>query len=66
VGAVIYGHWQTRQTPTATMRRDLEIAGTAYGALTRDLSILIERDLARLEADLAAAGAPWTPGRRPQ
>jgi hypothetical protein len=66
VGAVIYGHWQTRQMPTATMRRDLEIAGAAYGALTRDLSTLLERDLARLETDLAAAGAPWTPGRRPR
>jgi hypothetical protein len=65
VGMVIGGHWDTRQTPTATMRRDIEIAGAAFEALTRDLTALLAGGFARLEADLQAAGAPWTPGRRP-
>jgi len=63
VGEVMGGHWDTRQTPTATQRRDIEIAGSALEVLTRDLKTLIEGDLARLKTDLEAAGAPWTPGR---
>ncbi len=66
IGLVMAGHWQTRQTPTATMRRDVEIATAAFLALTGELTTLIAGDLARLEADLEAAGAPWTPGRRPR
>ena len=65
VGMVTGGHWQTRQMPTATMRRDLEIATTAIGALERELAAVLAGDLSRLEAALQAAGAPWTPGRRP-
>jgi len=64
VGRVIGGHWNTRQTPTATHRRNLEIAHDAFGELRQALSALIENDLSRLESDLEAAGAPWTPGRR--
>lgn len=63
VGQVIGGHWETRQMPTTTHRRDIEIAGDALETLTRDLKALIEGDLARLKTDLEAAGAPWTPGR---
>jgi len=55
--------WETRQMPTGTQRRALEIATTDMAALTRDLQALIEGDLARLSAALEAAGAPWTPGR---
>jgi hypothetical protein len=62
---VIYGHWETRQMPTATMRRDLTLATGALQILIRELAGLLSGDFARLEADLAAAGAPWTPGRRP-
>ena len=63
VGQVIGGHWETRQIPTATQRRDIEIAGEALETLTRELKALIEGDVARLKADLEAAGGPWTPGR---
>ncbi len=66
VGRVLDGHWDTRQTPTATQRRSLEIARDGFADLSRDLAALIEDDIPRLEADLAAAGAPWTPGRRLQ
>ena len=66
VGIVTGGHWQTRQMPTATMRRDVEIASTAFQALLRDLTTLLDGDLARLEVDLEAAGAPWTPRRQPR
>jgi hypothetical protein len=64
VGLVVSGHWDTRQTPTATQRRNVELATAALASFARDLGTLIDRDVARLEADLEAAGAPWTPGRR--
>jgi hypothetical protein len=66
VGMVVFGHWESRQMPTATMRRDLDLAKSALEILSRELSALAEGDLARLGADLSAAGAPWTPGRRPR
>ncbi|HXU33232.1 MAG TPA: glycosyl hydrolase, partial [Thermoanaerobaculia bacterium] len=64
VSAVKDGHWETRQMPTTTQRRDLDIAETGLAALERDLKALIAGDLARLEEAFTAAGAPWTPGRR--
>jgi photosystem II stability/assembly factor-like uncharacterized protein len=64
VGQVMGGHWETRQTPTATQRRSIEIARTDFLPLAAELSSLVERELTQLEADLEAAGAPWTPGRR--
>ena len=64
VGQVIGGHWDTRQAPTATQRRSIRLAAEGFETLYRDLAELIDSELARLEADLAAAGAPWTPGRR--
>jgi hypothetical protein len=63
IGAIRDGHWQTRQMPTATQRRDLEIATAGLDALERDLKALLAGDLAKLEEAFAAAGAPWTPGR---
>ena len=64
IGTIRDGHWQTRQMPTATQRRSLEIAKAGLAALERDLKALIAGDLAKLEEAFAAAGAPWTPGRR--
>ena len=64
VGRVVQGHWDTRQNPTVTQRRSLDIARAEFGDVRQELSAIIETDLAQLEADLEAAGAPWTPGRR--
>ncbi len=64
VSQVAGGHWDTRQTPTDTQRESLRIAGEEFETLRIELRSLLEEDLARLEADLEAAGAPWTPGRR--
>jgi photosystem II stability/assembly factor-like uncharacterized protein len=57
--------WETRQMPTATQRRDAEIAAADLAALTRDLDALVTGELAKLRAALEAAGAPWTPRRSP-
>jgi photosystem II stability/assembly factor-like uncharacterized protein len=63
-GNAIGGHWVTRQMPTATMRRSLEIATGDFALLRRDLSTLIDTAIPELESALEAAGAPWTSGRR--
>ena len=63
VGNVAGGHWQTRQNPTATQRRNIEIAEEDLVDVERDLAGIIGGPLAELEEALAAAGAPWTPGR---
>ena len=64
VGRVTGGHWSTRQMPTATQRRNIQIARDDFGDFGMELTALLDNDLAQLEADLEAAGAPWTPGRR--
>ena len=55
--------WETRQMPTATQRRDAEIAGAELATLSRDVEALVSGPLAALRAALEAAGAPWTPRR---
>jgi len=64
VGVIRDGHWQTRQMPTATQRRNLEIATAGLDAVERDLKALIAGDLAKLEEAFAAAWAPGAPGGR--
>ena len=64
LGNVIGGHWRTRQTPTATQQRNVEIAENDFGALEGELSALIAGALMDVERALADAGAPWTPGGR--
>ena len=56
--------WETRQLPTATQRRDVEVAGAELGTLTKELDALVAGELKALGAALDAAGAPWTPRRR--
>lgn len=56
--------FETRQQPpTATQRRDVEIARADLAALSRDLDALMKGEIAQLRAALEAAGAPWTPRR---
>ena len=63
VGRVIGGHWNTRQTPTATHRRNLEIAETDFAAWLWEFRNFMDGAFAAAEHALEAAGAPWTPGR---
>ncbi len=63
VQQAVEGHWYTTQGPTATHRESLEVAGKELSEAEADLRTLVDTDLAQLEADMAAAGAPWTPGR---
>jgi hypothetical protein len=61
---VASGHWNTRQAPTATQQVSLDVAETELAEVSTELSRLLEVDLPRFEAELEAAGAPWTPGRK--
>ncbi len=63
-GNAIWGYWGTRQMPTETMRRSLEIATSDFALFREELSSAIDSAIPALEEALEAAGAPWTPGRR--
>lgn len=58
VQRVVSYHWGTRQMPTATQKRNIQIASGQLVQLRADLSNLLEESLAALEAELEAAGAP--------
>ena len=51
--------------PTKTQQEQLEIVSREFPAIKAALDAFIATDLARLEREAEAQGAPWTPGRRP-
>lgn len=63
VGSVIYGHWSTTEPPTATYRRDIEIAESEFDQYLKDASAFYN-ELADFELKLEKAGAPYTPNRK--
>ncbi len=48
---------------TITAKKGYEIAANGFEKLLEDMRQTIEIDLKKLQSDLEAAGAPWTPGR---
>jgi hypothetical protein len=65
VGRVVEGTWTVTSAPTATQRRDYDLAADAFAAWLPRAKAFLEQDLKGLEDALDAAGAPWTPGRLP-
>ena len=63
IGRVVGGLWYTTGGPTETQRRSIEIADRQLEDFQGRLRQLVETDLVQLEAEMEAAGAPWTPGR---
>ncbi len=63
VGTVIYGHWSTTEPPTATHRRNIEIAQSEFDQYLKDASAFFN-ELAEFELKLEKAGAPYTPNRK--
>jgi len=51
--------------PTQTHVDAYNIAADEFGQQLTKLRALIQTDMAKLEKDMEAAGAPWTPGRVP-
>jgi hypothetical protein len=56
--------WGTTQPPTATQRENFRLAESDFQALRPEVAAFLEGTMLRVENALAAAGAPWTPGRR--
>ncbi len=65
INQVVSGHWYSSADATATHRHNYEIAAQQFAPVLARLRGLILTDLASLENDADAAGAPWTPGRVP-
>lgn len=55
----------TTSAPTATQQQSLDIATQEAKQMLDRLRTLINTDLASIDQQLNAAGAPWTPGRIP-
>ncbi len=63
LSVVTMGNRYSTYGPTPTHRRSLEIAEQEFGAARGELHQLLDVDLPAFEADLDAAGVPWSPGR---
>ena len=66
VGYVINAQRMSTARPTQTQQNQYNAAAQDFETVLGQLRQLIEVDLARLEKQLEAAGAPWTPGRIPE
>ncbi|MEM8932709.1 MAG: glycosyl hydrolase, partial [Acidobacteriota bacterium] len=56
------GLWGSTASPTATHRRQLDIARDAFQSMRGDIDAWLD-DVERAGEALEAAGGPWTPGR---
>ncbi len=65
VGYVVGAQRMSTSRPTQTQQAQYAAAAQDFEAVLAQLRQLIEADLSRLEKQLEAAGAPWTPGRIP-
>lgn len=61
---MMFGAMGSTEGPTGTHKRQYEIVREQFEAVVGDLENLVENDIAELNAELDAAGAPWTPGRK--
>ena len=64
VQRVVFGSWTSTAEPTATHRRNFEIAASELATFLPKLR-QAAADLAALEKRAEELGAPWTPGRIP-
>jgi photosystem II stability/assembly factor-like uncharacterized protein len=66
VESVMEGERFSLQKPTQSHIDSYNIAAAEFTDQLAKLHALVEVDLAKLEKDMEAAGAPWTPGRVPE
>jgi photosystem II stability/assembly factor-like uncharacterized protein len=62
---IVGGHWDSQSAVTENYRNSYRIAEQQFRQALPELKA-IAADLARVEAELQAEGAPWTPGRIPE
>ncbi len=65
VNSIMDGERFSLAKPTASHVDSYNIAAAEFGDQLSKLRALVEVDLTKLEKDMEAAGAPWTPGRVP-
>jgi hypothetical protein len=65
VDAILEGERFALTKPTQTHVEDYNIAAAEFAGQLDKLHVLVEVELAKLEKDMEADGAPWTPGRVP-
>ena len=66
VGDIVGSQRTAIARPTQTQINQYNAAAQDFETTLAQLRQLIEVDLARLEKEMEAAGAPWTPGRIPE
>ena len=66
VQAIMEGERFSLAKPTQSHIDDYNIASGEFADQLGKLRALVEVDLVKLEKDMEAAGAPWTPGRVPE
>jgi photosystem II stability/assembly factor-like uncharacterized protein len=66
VGYVVGAQRMSTSRPTQTQANQYAAAARDFEGVLGQLRQLVETDLVRLEKQLEAAGAPWTPGRIPE
>ena len=64
--SVMEGERFSLAKPTQSHVDSYDIAAAEFGDVLAKLRALVEVDLVKLEKDMEAAGAPWTPGRVPE
>jgi photosystem II stability/assembly factor-like uncharacterized protein len=65
VGDIVGSQRMSTARPTQTQLNQYAAAAQEFDGVLAQLRQLIEGDLAKLEKQMEAAGAPWTPGRIP-
>lgn len=66
VGDIVGSQRMSTARPTQTQMNQYTAAAQDFETTLAQLRQLIEGDLAKLEKQMEAAGAPWTPGRIPE
>jgi photosystem II stability/assembly factor-like uncharacterized protein len=64
--AILEGERFSLAKPTQSHVDDYKFAAAEFAEQLSKLHALVEVDLAKLEKDMEATGAPWTPGRVPE
>ncbi len=65
VSAIVGAQRMSTARPTRTQMTQYTVAAQDFEQVLAQLRTLVEVDLARLEKEMEAADAPWTPGRIP-
>jgi photosystem II stability/assembly factor-like uncharacterized protein len=65
VEGIVSAHWTSSSDATQVQLDNYQVASEQFAEILPKLHQLIDVDLKKLEDQLEAAGAPWTPGRVP-